>query len=89
MSENTEKKTLKDVMPREFCGVEYLNTRAYAMKDREVIKEYLNFGEGEWKPWPGTAKNVHFWVVLASGHAVGWNENPARGWSFPVISYKE
>lgn len=38
-------------------------------------------------PWPGQHKNVMNWCVLATGHAVGWNENPSRGWSFPVIKH--
>ena len=39
--------------------------------DHEVVAE--NRG-----PWPGRQKNVRNWVVLDSGHAVGWNENPVR-----------
>ena len=35
--------------------------------------------------WPGTHKYVYFWVVLKNGYAVGWNENPSKGWSYPLI----
>lgn len=38
------------------------------------------------KPWPGTHKNVHIWYLLVTGVQVGWNENPATGWSFPVLA---
>lgn len=37
------------------------------------------------KPWPGKHKNVYFWVILKNGYAVGWNENPSKGWSFPLV----
>jgi hypothetical protein len=69
-------KTLRDAMPREF-----LNSASAALKfaDVEVVEE-KEFG------WPGPHKNVIFWVVLANGAAVGWNENPSIGWSFPLIS---
>lgn len=26
----------------------------------------------------------HDWWELKNGYVVGWNENPSRGWSFPV-----
>jgi hypothetical protein len=35
--------------------------------------------------WKGKHKNVMCWWKLDSGYAVGWNENPSVGWSFPVI----
>jgi hypothetical protein len=72
-------KTLKDVMPMAFMGGEYHDSYAYTMRDVEVVAEY------RLASWPGTHKNVSFWVALANGLAVGLNENPARGWSFPVI----
>lgn len=75
-------KTLKDVMPPEFLGVEFDTTRAYKMRDVEVSKEHFTGN------WPGNHKNVYFWVELKNGFAVGWNENPGRGWSFPVMKLK-
>lgn len=39
--------------------------------------------------WAGTHKYVRFWCELANGYAVGFNENPARGWSYPVIKLKK
>lgn len=38
------------------------------------------------KEWPGKQKDVHVWWELENGKAVGWNESPSRGWSFPVIT---
>lgn len=51
----------------------------------EVIAEHKSHE----KRWPGTQKNVYTWVELANGKAVGWNENPSKGWTFPVISLKK
>ncbi len=78
--------TLKDTMPTEFVGCEYNDTRAYRMKDVFVVKEHCGlWDQDEYEPWPGKHKNVHSWVELENGYIVGWNENPARGWSFPVM----
>lgn len=30
-------------------------------------------------------RNVMNWVMLEDGSAVGWNESPRNGWSFPRI----
>lgn len=59
-----------------------VHDKAYKFKDLKVIKEF--FGD-TFKPWPGTHKNVHYWILLENGIAVGLNENPARGLSFPFI----
>ena len=48
----------------------------------EVIREV----DGCKEPWPGKHKNVWNLCVLANGKAIGFNENPAVGWSFPVIN---
>lgn len=70
--------TLAQWAPREFLEGEYHNTRAFKFKDVEVVEECI-FG------WPGDHCNVINWVKLANGYAVGWNENPSRGWAFPVV----
>lgn len=78
--------TLKDNLPGEFMGGEYLNTKAYEFRDVEVTKEHRIVDEaGWWIPWPGPHRNVMHWYELANGYSVGFNENPARGWSFPVV----
>ena len=79
-------KTLKDVLPYEFLS-DFTDTKAYKFRDIEVIKEHKGNFSGS--NWPGKHKNVYFWVELENGYAVGFNENPARGWSFPVIKYKK
>lgn len=76
--------TLAQAMPREFRGGEFDNTPAFKMADVEVVASHT-IGKPDWKRWPGTHRNVPFWVELANGKAVAFNENVARGWSFPVI----
>lgn len=77
--------TLRDWAPREF--LDYSDVPAYKHLDVEVVAQY-GYIDGNPKPWPGKEKNVHSWCVLANGRAVAWNENPARGWSFPLIRYR-
>lgn len=77
--------TLKDVLPVELTGGEYHDTRAFAMKDVEVVREHHRWMGGTFKEWPGVHVNVHYWFDLANGYSVAHNENPSTGWSFPVI----
>jgi hypothetical protein len=76
-------KTLKDCMDSAFY-----NEKAGKYADVEVVKEHSDFNVSTWKRWIGNHKNVHYWVELANGYAVGFNENPATGWSFPVVRIK-
>ena len=78
-----KRKTLKDCLPWEAMGCEYFGERFQDFADVKVIEEV----DGCERRWPGTHKNVMNWYILANGKAVGWNENPARGWSFPFIPY--
>jgi len=65
-------------------GCEYDNSRARKFADVKVVKEH----DARDKVWPGSHKNVTYWYELENGYAVGFNENPAIGWSFPVIKMK-
>lgn len=47
-----------------------------------VIKKVCGCTEGQ--GWPGTHRNVNVWYVTNSGFFIGFNENPGRGWSYPV-----
>ena len=76
-------KKLKDVLPYEFFR-EYTDTGAYKMKEEIVLSEV----DGTIQGWPGEHKFVFVWWILKNGYAVGWNENPGRGWSFPVIKIR-
>jgi hypothetical protein len=77
--------TLAEAMPLEFTRGEYNDTPAYALKD-QTVKTVYSSAAGTFKKWPGPQKNVYFWVVLENYKRIGWNENPARGWSFPVLA---
>ena len=68
---------LRDALPYDFFWGEYDTSRAMLMIDIEVVSTHDGY-------WIGKEKNVHVWWALANGYAVGWNENPCRGWSFPV-----
>ena len=61
---------------------EYNDVLAYKLRDITVASEHYSHQTR----WPGPHKNVHFWVILSDGRAVGWNESPSRGYSFPVLS---
>jgi hypothetical protein len=80
--------TLKDAMPHEFMGVEHADCAARKYADVVVVQQFVYHDKANWKPWPGTHQNVYQWVKLANGLCVGFNENPARGWSFPVTKYR-
>jgi hypothetical protein len=74
--------TLKEELPHEFTEGEYDGTRAYALRNVEVVRKVDGTEPGQ--GWPGPHVNVMNWYVLADGHIVGFNENTARGWSFHV-----
>jgi len=77
-------KTLRETFPTE---LQEFDGKAAKFLDVLVKVQHTlaDLDTGTWKSWPGTHKNVMFWVELENGYAVGWNESPSRGWSFPVI----
>ena len=79
-------KTLLEWAPQEFR--DFCDTRAYKLKDKIVVEEF-GYPQSVVPAWPGPHKHVYNWCILESGHAVGWNENPSIGWSFPVIKLKK
>ena len=78
------KKTLVEVMP-ELSKSDHSKIKAHKMKHIVVIAEHGDLCDENPIPWVGKHKNVYFWVELENGYAVGLNENPSNGWSFPVI----
>jgi hypothetical protein len=74
---------LREVLPPEFLSGEYDDTRAFKMRDVFAIRTV----DAREQPWPGSHKFVNYWYPLTNGYAVGWNENPQKGWSFPVIKF--
>lgn len=77
-------KKLKDVLPEEFF-TEFMDSSAATFLDVEVLQEF----DGTKVSWVGSHKYVFLWWSLKNGKAVGWNENPAKGWSFPVSNIKQ
>ena len=57
--------------------------RAY--KDKIIVREFDGtvFTFPQSLKGPGKYRNVMNWVLLDDGSAVGWNESPRNGWSFP------
>lgn len=81
----SDPQTLRDVLPSEFFR-EFMNTRAARLLDLVVTETHsLTNDDKSYSRWPGREKNVMTWWRLADNRCVGWNENPARGWSFPVF----
>jgi hypothetical protein len=80
---------LRDVLPLEFFR-SFMDTPAAKLLDVEVVNVYP-IGGSKYRgvPWIGKHKNVCIWFELANGKAVAWNENVARGWSFPVERMKK
>ena len=78
-------KRLVDVLPPEFMNGQYEDSPAMPLAFMDVIAVHRSSELA----WPGSHRNVNSWYVLLNGKAVGWNENPTRGWSFPVINYQE
>jgi hypothetical protein len=79
---------LRDWFPiRDYNGTSIIETdAAYKHLDVEVIEQVSCYpDEGPQRDWPGKHMNVHCYVRLANGRIVGLNENPGRGWSFPVM----
>lgn len=56
------------------------------LMDKQILYEFVSHNEITWVSWQefGSHKNVYCWILLEKGQAIGWNENPARGWSFPM-----
>lgn len=73
-------KKLGDVLPREVRG--YVGAKVLELLDVEVVEEVDGCLPGQ--GWPGHERNVMWWYKLVNGQIVGFNENPSRGWTFPV-----
>ncbi len=88
--------TLKQVLPKQFAEGRYADAPAYAMRDVKVIARKLatgapcsSHGAGAlFETWPGPHKHVRYWFVLENRKAVGFDEDPEKGWSFPIIDYE-
>lgn len=87
---------LKQVLPERFLAGAYDDTPAYSLRETEVIARKLATGapcnsaskNDLFQAWPGSHKHVSCWFILDNGKAVGVNEDPEEGCSFPVIDYR-
>ena len=61
---------------------EYDDCKAYELRNQQVTLDFVLECSAD---WVGPHKNVHGWIVTECRHAIGMNENPAHGLSFPVI----
>jgi len=85
-------KKLRDVVPREFF-VEFMHTMPRRYQPEPILTpaarlldvEVVSAHDGTVAGWPGPHQHVFVWWTLANGKRVGWNENPSKGWSFPVV----
>lgn len=71
---------LREVLPKEALSEEFADQRFRKYLDYEVIQEIKTYNPR----FPFEHKNIHVWWIIEDSLAVGWNENPSRGWSFPV-----
>jgi hypothetical protein len=63
----------------------YKNVEILAKEFSEVEIKQRN---GSNKGWPGPEKNVHYWVELDNGYAVGIITPKKKAATFPVYSMK-
>ena len=78
--------TLRDKLPQDFM-LEFGDSRASKVLDVEIVAEHGSDGDNV--RWMGNQRNVYVWWELANGYGVAWNENPAKGYSFPVMKLKK
>ena len=71
--------TLKEYFP-DIMDSAFENDRVRKFADVKIIKEHDAFN----RRWIGKHKNVHYWVELTNGYAVGMNESPTHGLGFPI-----
>lgn len=76
---------LIDWLPKEFF-LEFSNSPVMKHLKDKIVKVHKTTQEGHM--WVGEHKWVFSWVELDSGYAVGKNENPSRGLSFPMVKLK-
>jgi len=75
------------VSVRNYCGQPDVPSPAARLLDEHVVREHSRPHDNDnFKEWLGPHKNVHCWWELENGKAVAWNEDPSKGWSFPVIT---
>ncbi len=85
---------LKQVLPEAFVEGADPGSPAHGLQDMPVVAVKLATGSPcsshaeMFGDWPGPQAHVSKWFVLENGQAVGINEDPDEGWSFPVVDYE-
>ena len=77
---------LKDWLPSQFFN-EFQDSKVRDYLEWDIVCEFIASDSRHVKH-EFKHKNVFNWWWLANGKCVGWNENPATGWSFPVEMVK-
>ena len=84
---------LVDVLPKAFADGEPPDSPARALCDVGVVATKLTTGspcsshQDLFADWPGPQSHVRQWFILENGKAVGIDDDPENGTSFPVIDY--
>lgn len=73
-------KSIQSIQPLLDIAIER-EIRSVELSHDEYIAEYRKSGI--------YAQHVHCFVVLSDGRTVGLNENPSRGWTYPIGRYVE
>jgi hypothetical protein len=80
---------LIDRIPAEHIHSVNRTDKLYRHLYQTVVKEHHSGDLINEPITPFKHKYVYTWWELENGYAVGWNENPSRGWSFPIMRIKE
>jgi hypothetical protein len=59
------------------------------LDDKVVAVHSMSWDEEGYVPSPFKHRYIFVWVELESGYAVGFNENPNTGWSYPIKRYSK
>ena len=83
---------IKDFLPIEVQHGEYENDKVQKYLDYPIEKIYqLNNTNLTPSQFGFKHKNIFVWATFKDGNklkAVGFNENPSIGWSFPIVLIK-
>lgn len=83
-------KKLRDVLPPEVIdwgeSINNKSTNSKFMKylDCKILETILEYDSR----FPFIHKHIFMWWILENNIAIGWNEDPSEGWSFPVVGLK-
>lgn len=95
LDDGDKRETLKDWLGEDFSPFTKSDEKLVEWMDVLVVKDFRSteVDPEDWDEWISKkpkfkGKYVFNWCVLANGYAVGWNENPSLGWSYPLVKVK-